>query len=78
MNKQEAQEILLLYRPGRDENDPELAAALDLVKHDPELAKWFETHCALQHAISAKFKQIDVPAGVESHERSHSQCAAGR
>ena len=42
MNRQEAQEILLLYRPGRaDEDNPELAAALDLVKHDPELAKWF-------------------------------------
>ena len=66
MNRQEAQEILLLYRPGRaDEDNPELIEALDLVKHDPELAKWFETHCALHHAISAKFKQIDVPAGLK-------------
>ena len=66
MNRHEAQEILLLYRPGTDDaDDAQMAAALELVKRDPELAKWFEDHCALHQAVRAKLKQIAVPAGLK-------------
>ena len=66
MNRHEAQEVLLFYRPGTgDAQDPELAAALEWVERDPELAKWFEENCALHEAIHAKFQQISVPAGLK-------------
>src|SRR4029453_5025415 len=66
MNRHEAQEVLLFYRPGTgDAQDPELAAALEWVERDPELAKWFEENCALHEAIRAKFQQISVPAGLK-------------
>src|SRR5262245_20198966 len=66
MNRHEAQEVLRFYRPGTgDAQDPELAAALEWVERDPELAKWFDENCALHEAIRAKFQQIPVPAGLK-------------
>jgi hypothetical protein len=57
--------MLLLFRPGvtvRD--DPDFAAALELAKSDPELARWFEEYCAAQIALRAKFREIPVPEGL--------------
>ena len=66
MNRDEAKTILLLYRPGTaDAADPQTAEALALAKGDPELASWFETHCARQFVIGEKFRQIAVPAGLK-------------
>ena len=66
MNTTEAKTILLLYRPGTaDAQDPQIATALELAKMDPELARWLEVHCARQHAIGGKFRQITVPAGLK-------------
>jgi hypothetical protein len=63
----EAKEVLLLYRPGTtDTADPQLAAALELARTDPELGRWFEEHRAFQKAMSAKFRQIEVPAHLKS------------
>jgi hypothetical protein len=47
MDSFEAREILALYRPG-DTNrlDPRMAEALELARHDPQLAIWFGQHCA--------------------------------
>ena len=65
VNNQQAKEILLCYRPGMDDrDDPDFAAALELVERDPELARWFEDQCALQQALRAKFQQIAVPEGL--------------
>ena len=66
MNHDEAKNILLLYRPGTaDADDPQVAEALAVAKHDPELADWLEEHCARQEALSAKFRQITAPAGLK-------------
>ena len=66
MNRDEAKNILLLYRPGTaDADDPQIAEALALAKRDPELARWLEEHCARQEALREKFRQIAVPAGLK-------------
>ena len=66
MSRDEAKNILLLHRPGTAEaDDPQIAEALALAKHDPELAVWLEAHCALQVAVGEKFHQIAVPAGLK-------------
>ena len=65
MNKDQAKEILDLYRPwAADDQDPETAEALNMAKGDPELAVWLEEHCALQEAIRAKFRETAVPEGL--------------
>lgn len=65
MTSQEAKEILLLYRPDVDGDEPEFAPALDVIRTDPELQHWFEHHCALQKAIFASFDQLAVPEGLK-------------
>ena len=66
MNRQEAQEILLLYRAGTaDAQEPEFAAALALAKSDPELGKWLQHQSAVQDALRAKFRQIPIPEGLK-------------
>ncbi len=66
MTRAEAQEILLLYRPDMDEAvDPQMAAALDLARRDPELGRWFDEHCAFQKAMREKFQQIEVPTDLK-------------
>jgi uncharacterized membrane protein YbaN (DUF454 family) len=62
MDSQRAKEILLLYRPGAsDANDPEFADALEQAERDPELARWFEAHCARQSLVRHQLKHISVP-----------------
>jgi len=66
MNPEEAKTILLLYRPNStDAGDPQIAEALALATRDPGLARWFADHCAWQEALRAKFRQINVPAGLK-------------
>jgi hypothetical protein len=62
MDRNEAKKILALYRPGvMDDPDPRLTEALDQLQRDPELAAWFDQHCAVFQAIRAKLKEIPVP-----------------
>jgi uncharacterized membrane protein YbaN (DUF454 family) len=62
MDSQNAKEILLLYRPGTsDANDPDFAEALEQAKRDPELGRWFESHCARQSLVRSRLKQISIP-----------------
>ena len=66
VNSQQAKEILLLYRPGVPEpDDPELAAALELAKNDPELRRWLELHQTTQQVLRAKFRELPVPEGLK-------------
>jgi hypothetical protein len=66
LNRSQAKETLLLYRPGSAHNQAEeFAEALELLKTDPDLARWFKEHCELQEAIGAKFNQILVPDGLK-------------
>lgn len=83
MNRAEAKQILLLYRPGTtDVEDPDTAAALALAKEDPELARWLEAHCARQNALREKFRQLPVLAGLKeqiiSEEAAKAKAASRR
>jgi hypothetical protein len=62
MNRDQAKEILLRYRPGRDDaTDPQVAEALALVSQDPELARWFEQQQRVDEAIRARLRETRVP-----------------
>jgi len=62
VNRQEAKDILMLFRPGTaDDQEPEIAQALELARRDPELGCWLENHCQFQQAMRAKFREIGVP-----------------
>ncbi len=66
MDSRQAREILALYRPGSaDAAEPQMAEALDQVKRDPELAAWFQEHCAVYTAIRGKLKTLPVPPGLK-------------
>ena len=66
MDKQEAREILQLFRPGtEDAQDPQIAEALLWVQRDEELARWFENHCSVYAAMRRKLQQIPVPEGLQ-------------
>jgi len=66
MNRQQAQEILLLFRPGTaDAQDPDFADALALAEKDPELGRWLQDQTLVQNVLRAKFRQIPVPAGLK-------------
>ena len=66
MTRDEAKNILLLYRPGTaDAEDPQIAGALAQAKFDPELAGWLTAHGARQFVIGEKLRQITVPDGLK-------------
>ena len=65
MNSQDAKQILLLYRPSVDRDDPDFAEALALTKVDAELDAWFKQHCSFQNAASSAFRQIPVPEALK-------------
>ena len=65
MNSQDAKQILLLYRPAVDRDDPDFAEALALTKVDAELDTWFQQHCAFQNAASSALKSIPIPEGLK-------------
>ena len=67
MRRDEARSVLALHRPGcGDAGDPRTAEALAMARRDPELARWLEERAALHAAVREKFKQIQVPAGLEA------------
>lgn len=62
MNHEQAKEILSLYRPGTaDAEEPEIIAAMETARQDPDLARWFQDHCAFQQAMRSKLRSIPVP-----------------
>lgn len=66
MTPREAKEILLLYRPGTaDAEDPQIIEAMGMAREDPDVARWFEQHCAFQKAMRARFREIEVPAHLK-------------
>ena len=66
MNSREAKEILSLYRPGSaDAQDTAFTEALEVIRTEPDLARWFEIHCANYESIRARLKQIVVPGGLK-------------
>jgi len=67
VNREEAKDILLLYRHHNpaDEGDASVMEALALAQRDSELAQWLEMHCARQFVLREKFRQIPVPEGLK-------------
>ena len=58
--------LLESYRP-QDAGDPVFAEALRAVAADPELAAWFQESQRFDAVLSAKFREVPVPAGIKSH-----------
>ena len=66
MNREQAREILLGYRPGRDDTiDPQVVEALRLLDQDPELHLWFEQQQRVDDAIRARLREMPVPADLK-------------
>lgn len=66
MTRSEAQRVLELCRPcDRRSSDPEVRQALDMVRQDPELHRWFEEHLRVEDAIRDRFRSIPVPADLK-------------
>ncbi len=67
MSHEQTKLTLQVYRPGgQDAQDALFADALDQVRRDPELTRWFEAEQSLDEAIGEKFKGQSVPHHLES------------
>lgn len=68
MNNEEAKFLLQAYRPGgRDAQDPQFAEALEQVKNDPQLERWFRQQQALDAALGQKIQSVLVPASLKAN-----------
>ncbi len=62
MDNREAKFILNAYRPdGQDANDPRFAEALEQVRRDPILQRWFDESIAFDAAMTEKLSATPVP-----------------
>jgi hypothetical protein len=62
VNKQEALQILALFRPSTaDEKDPFFLEARQLAQTDPEMTRWFAQHCESYLVLRRKFLAIPIP-----------------
>jgi len=67
VNRDEAKEILLRYRPGtRDAEEPDVRAALELARQDAALAAWLAAHAAFQESARTQFRAVPVPAELKT------------
>jgi hypothetical protein len=65
MDNREAKFILNAYRPGgQDANDPRFAEALDQVRRDPILQRWFDESVAFDAAMTEKLSATPVPSDL--------------
>ena len=66
MTNDQARLLLQAYRPGeQDAENPLYSEALEQVRRDPELARWFEAEQNLDAAIGEKFREASVPAHLQ-------------
>jgi hypothetical protein len=67
MTREEAQEILLLYRPGQPaEADAAMTEALRLAERDAELKRWLEQHLEFQANVAKQMRAIETPADLKA------------
>jgi len=68
MNNKEAKFLLRAYRlSGQDARDPRFQEALEQLKHDPELARWFAEERAIDSRVGAKPKAaVKPPADLKA------------
>jgi hypothetical protein len=65
MTREEAKEILAVFRPGTDdESDPVFAGALELMRTDAALKAWFDESVAFDKMMKAELARIIAPPGV--------------
>src|SRR5260370_8024175 len=68
MDKREAKFILSVYRPdGQDASDQRFAEALNQVRPDPMLERWFGASVAFDATIAEKLRVIEVPPDLREH-----------
>jgi len=66
MNSQEAKRLLEVYRPNdADAADPRFAEALEQLKHDPALARWFDEQRNFDAAIAGSLRVLSAPADLK-------------
>jgi hypothetical protein len=67
MDEQEARLILQAYRPGTpDESDPYFSEALQTVRGNPALGRWFAEEQAFDRAMAAQLAAIPAPFGLKT------------
>jgi hypothetical protein len=67
VNEQEARLILQACRPGEtDQSDPQIAAALQELERNPELARWFAEEQAFDRAMAAHLAALPAPFGLKT------------
>lgn len=64
VDKSEAAEILLSWRPGVDDKEARYAAALAAAEADPELRRWVEEERERYAAIRGKLREIEPPVDL--------------
>jgi len=68
MNRDEAKFILRAYHlSGGDAADPQFRGALEMLKHDLELASWFAQEQAIDKKLPEKFQAFPVPPELRGH-----------
>ena len=66
MDREQAKQVLLAYRPGtEDESEPEVAQALDLAERDSDLHEWLQEQTAFHRSIRAQLRGISVPLDLK-------------
>jgi hypothetical protein len=74
VNSAEAKRILIAHRPGCDPaTDPDVAAALEQVGQDPELAQWWERQQAFHASMKKSFGEIPVPERLRDQIRARAR-----
>ncbi len=68
MDNREAKFILSVYRPdGQDASDRRFAEALNQVRRDPMLERWFGASVAFDAAIAEKLRVIEAPPDLREN-----------
>ena len=66
MDNRQAKRILATYRPGIDDDEPQMADALAQAKHDPELSRWLERQTAADSSVRTKLRNAPMPVGLKT------------
>lgn len=67
MTRETAKFILRACRvDGQDQSDPQFAEALDMLKRDPELARWFAEEQAVDTRLARSFGSFPVPPDLKT------------
>ncbi len=76
MNRDEAKRSLRAFRPTEpDHQDPAFTEALDLVREDPELARWLEDEVAFDQELSGHLADAPIPADLRDRILSRKPAA---